>query len=107
MVDNELQWSPHSDNIVLKSPLLVDSINIHMSNTHGGQIDDEYSQFLVDQIAVMVKKEVDFYSRADYLGELIESKGDSIDECWRQKVAEWMFKVIDYYVSNKVFVIIA
>ena len=75
-----------------------------MSNTRGRLVDDEYSQFLVDQVAVMVKKEDVFYACTDYLGELPESKGDSVDESWRQKVAEWMFKVIDYYVSDIRFV---
>lgn len=75
-----------------------------MSNTRGKVVDDEYSQFLVDQVAVMVKKEDAFYACADYFGELPETKGDSVDEGWRQKVAEWMFKVIDYYVSDIVFV---
>lgn len=62
-------------------------------------IDDEFSRFLEDQVAVMAKKEDVFYSGTDYLGELPVSHGDSIDEAWRQKAAEWMFKVIDYYVS--------
>ncbi len=48
----------------------------------------------------MVKNEEAFYACADYLGELPEPKGDSIDEGWRQKAAEWMFKVIDYYVRD-------
>jgi hypothetical protein len=75
-----------------------------MSIARGRPVDNEYSQFLVDQVAVMVKKEEEFYSRADYLGDLPEPRGDSIDEGWRQKAVEWMFKVIDYYVSFIVFV---
>lgn len=71
-----------------------------MSNTCGRRVDDEYSQVLVDQVAVMVKNEEAFYACADYLGELPDPKGDSIDEGWRQKAAEWMFKVIDYYVRD-------
>lgn len=67
--------------------------------------DDEYSQPFADQVAVMLKKADDFYRRLDYLGELPTSKEDSIDDVWRQKVAEWMFKVIDYYVSDPCFVL--
>ncbi len=62
-------------------------------------IGDEYSQLLVNQIAVMVEKEGTFYSRVDYLKDLPASN-DLIDEGWRQKAAEWMFKVIDFYVRE-------
>ncbi len=62
---------------------------------------DEYSKFLVDQINVMVEKEEVFYSCVDYLEEYPASY-DLIDEGWRQKVAEWMFEVIDIYVRESV-----
>ncbi|KAL7542849.1 hypothetical protein ACHAXR_012147 [Thalassiosira sp. AJA248-18] len=70
---------------------------VHMSNgASNSWVGDGYSQLLIDQIAVMVEKENDFYSCVDYLGELPLSS-DLIDEGWRQKSAEWMFKVIDFY----------
>ncbi|KAL3822970.1 hypothetical protein ACHAXA_008110 [Cyclostephanos tholiformis] len=58
---------------------------------------DDYSKVLLDQIAVMARKEEVFFSCVDYMGELPMSKDDCIDEEWRQKAAEWMFRVVDYY----------
>ena len=73
---------------------------VHVSKgASGSWVGDEHSQLLVDQIAVMVEKEDAFYSCIDYLEELPVSR-DLIDEGWRQKAAEWMFKVIDFYVSE-------
>ena len=61
-------------------------------------IGDEYSQLLVEQIAVIVSKEK---TCTDYLSGLPKMNTDYlIDEVWRQKAAEWMFKVIDFYVSS-------
>ena len=58
----------------------------------------EYSQLLVEQIAVMVSKEK---TCTDYLSGLLKTNIDYlIDEVWRQQAAEWMFKVIDFYVSS-------
>ena len=75
---------------------------VHLSNgASNSWVGDEYSSQLVEQIAVMVEKEETFYSCADYLGELPESNNDLIDEGWRQKAAEWMFKVIDFYVREE------
>lgn len=73
-----------------------------MSNGANSWEGDEYSQNFVDQIAVMVAKENTFYSCVDYLGKLSESRraSDAIDVDWRQNTAEWMFKVIDFYVST-------
>jgi len=61
-------------------------------------VGDEYSQLLVEQIAVMVSKEK---TCTDYLSGFPKMNTDYlIDEVWRQKAAEWMFKVIDFYVSK-------
>ena len=60
-------------------------------------VGNNYSSLLLDQIAVMVKKENAFFSCVDYIGELPELDNDSIDAEWRQKAAEWMFRVIDFY----------
>ena len=56
----------------------------------------EYSQLLVEQIAVMVSKEK---TCTDYLSSPKTNTDYLIDEVWRQQAAEWMFKVIDFYVS--------
>ncbi len=72
---------------------------VHMSSgASNSWVGDEYSQLLLEQVSVLVDKENRFYSCIDYLGELPESH-TLIDEGWRQKAAEWMFKVIDFYVS--------
>ena len=75
---------------------------VHLSNgASNSWVGDEYSSQLVEQIVVMVEKEETFYSCVDYLGELPESNNDLINESWRQKAAEWMFKVIDFYVREE------
>ena len=75
---------------------------VHLSNgASNSWVGDEYSSQLVEQIVVMVEKEETFYSCVDYLGELPESNNDLINEGWRQKAAEWMFKVIDFYVREE------
>ena len=75
---------------------------VHMSNGASNKwIGDEYSQLLVEQIAVMVSKEEK--TCTDYLSGLPKMNTDHlIDAVWRQKAAEWMFKVIDFYVSKMV-----
>lgn len=79
---------------------------VHMSSGASNcWVGDEYSQMLVDQVAVMVTKEDAFYSCVDYLGELPESN-NLMDEGWRQKSAEFMFKVIDFYVSFAVLLLL-
>ncbi len=60
-------------------------------------VGDDYSKMLLDQIAVMVEKENLFFSCVDYIGEMPMSDDNLIDEEWRQKAAEWMFRVIDFY----------
>lgn len=71
-----------------------------MSNTNlNTWVGDNYSQLLVEQVAIMIEKEESFYTCVDYLGELPAESNGLIDEGWRQKAAEWMFKVIDFYVS--------
>lgn len=70
---------------------------VHMSNgSLNSWAGDEYSEHLVGQIAVLVEKENAFYSCADYLQD-VSMSSDLIDEGWRQRSAEWMFKVIDFY----------
>ena len=76
---------------------------IMSASTSNTWVGGEYSQLLIDQIEAMVEKEDAFYSCADYMKELPASNeiGQAlIDEGWRQKAAEWMFKVIDHYVSE-------
>lgn len=62
---------------------------------------DKFTSLLVDQVVLMLKKEDSFWNCIDYLAENhICSTADSpdmIDEQWRQRSAEWMFKVVDYY----------
>ena len=80
--------------------MTLEMTKVHMSNGASNSWEgDEHSQLLADQIAVMVEKENVFYSCVDYLSELPKSN-NFIDEGWRQKAAEWMFKVIDFYVST-------
>lgn len=55
-------------------------------------IGEEYSPLLIDKINVMLKREASSLNCHDYLDHL-----DTVDEQWRQKTAEWMFKVIDFY----------
>lgn len=79
---------------------------VHMSNgASNSWVGNEYSQLLVDQVAALVEKEESFYSCVDYLEE-IPLSSDLIDEEWRQRAAEWMFKVIDFYVSSQQLFII-
>ncbi len=71
---------------------------VHISNlaltTWAG---DDYSTFLLDQIAVMVEKEKVFFSCVDYIGDMPMPMDNSIDVEWRQEAAEWMFRVVDFY----------
>ncbi|KAL7537791.1 hypothetical protein ACHAWF_005905 [Thalassiosira exigua] len=70
---------------------------VHMSQGAANSwVGDEYSRLLADKVTVMAEKEDAFYSCVDYLGEL-SPLDNGIDEGWRQKAAEWMFKVIDFY----------
>ena len=64
-------------------------------------VGDDYSKMLLDQIAVMVEKEGTFFSCVDYIGEMPMSDDNLIDEEWRQKAAEWMFRVIDFYELDR------
>lgn len=54
---------------------------------------------LVEQICTMLEKEASRYCCKDYLNvpEGTITSRNPINESWRQKSAEWMFKVIDYY----------
>ena len=63
-------------------------------------VGDDFTPLLAEQIAVMLRKEESNYSCLDYLqfaGRLVLPSKDLIDEQWRQKSAEWMFKVVDFY----------
>ena len=58
-----------------------------------------FSPFLIEQTCTMIEKEATRYSCKDYLSAspgTVTSR-NPIDERWRQKSAEWMFKVVDYY----------
>ena len=75
-----------------------DTTNVHVSKAAlTTWVGDDYSKMLLDQIAVMVEKEDAFFSCVDYIGEMPMSDDNLIDEEWRQKAAEWMFRVIDFY----------
>jgi len=60
---------------------------------------NSYSPLLVEQICTMLEKETSRYCCKDYLKvpDGLVTARTPIDERWRQKSAEWMFKVIDYY----------
>mmetsp|Transcript_18328 Transcript_18328/g.39584 ORF Transcript_18328/g.39584 Transcript_18328/m.39584 type:complete len:305 (-) Transcript_18328:125-1039(-) len=59
-------------------------------------VGEKFSPLLVEQIAVMLEKEETNYACLDYIS-VPSSSTDLIDEKWRQKAAEWMFKVVDFY----------
>lgn len=59
-------------------------------------VGEKFSPLLVEQIAVMLEKEEKNYACLDYIS-VPSSSTDLIDEKWRQKAAEWMFKVVDFY----------
>lgn len=69
------------------------------SDTSNGWSGEKYSSLLVEQTISMLEKEATRYCCADYLrftgGAILST--NPIDERWRQKSAEWMFKVVDYY----------
>ena len=72
---------------------VIGMTNVHMSNgASNSWVGEEFTSHLVEQIAVMVQKENASYLCVDYLGELPKSNGYLIDEGWRQRAAEWMFK---------------
>ena len=55
-------------------------------------IGEEYSPQLMEKLNVMLKR--DDFNCHDYLNTASSSQQfDTIDEIWRQKTAEWMFKV--------------
>ena len=55
-------------------------------------IGEEYSVLLMEKLNVMLKR--DSINCNDYLKTASSSQQfDTIDEIWRQKTAEWMFKV--------------
>ena len=60
---------------------------------------DSFCPFLIEQICTMLEKEAIRYSCQDYLSVSLGTitSRNPIDERWRQKSAEWMFKVVDYY----------
>lgn len=67
-------------------------------NVKNTWIGEEYSPLLIDKINVMLEKEESSPNCHDYLNTPAHSPHlDTIDERWRQKTAEWMFKVIDFY----------
>ena len=57
-------------------------------------IGEEYSLLLIEKINVMLQREESSLNCHDYLNAASCShQFDAIDEIWRQKTAEWMFKV--------------
>jgi hypothetical protein len=70
--------------------------DVSVSNCRGCE---SYTPLLVEQICTMLEKEASRYSCKDYL--TVPSGTftlrNPINERWRQKSAEWMFKVVDYY----------
>ena len=70
------------------------------SNVPLSSVDENCSPLLVEQICIMLEQEVNRYSINDYLTITLGTQITNhhpIDEPWRQKSAEWMFKVVDYY----------
>jgi hypothetical protein len=64
-------------------------------------IGEEYSPFLIEKINVMLKRE-EYSLCNDYLNApvppyILSSHFDVFDEQFRQKTAEWMYKVVDFY----------
>ncbi|KAL3784107.1 hypothetical protein HJC23_012739 [Cyclotella cryptica] len=69
------------------------------SDASNGWSGEKYSSLLVEQTLTMLENEASRYCCTDYLSFLRGTtvSANPIDECWRQKSAEWMFKVVDYY----------
>ena len=60
--------------------------------TNNTWIGEEYSLLLIEKLNVMLKREETSFSCHDYLNTASCSNPLDIDELWRQKTAEWMFK---------------
>ena len=76
-----------------------------ISNTWLGE---DYSEFLIEKVQLMLKKEDSSIDCLDYLNKSSYSYHmDKIDVNWRQKVAEWMFNVIDFYDLERDIVSVA
>lgn len=81
------------------SPPVHNSSVVVNSNTWIGEV---YSPLLIDKINVMLKREESSVPCIDdYLNKLrLGSPNphlDTFDEQFRQRTAEWMFKVVDFY----------
>jgi hypothetical protein len=72
---------------------------ISSTNAQYGYASESYSPLLVEQVCTMLEKESSRYYCKDYLNTPAGTSTlrNPIDERWRQRSAEWMFKVVDYY----------
>jgi hypothetical protein len=70
-----------------------------MMSANNTWIGEEYSPLLIEKINVMLHREASSFNCHDYLNTpgAYPPHLDTIDERWRQKTAEWMFKVVDFY----------
>ena len=56
---------------------------------------EENNDMNVDRIAVMLEQEQTHYSPCYDYTSALKNNTDGINENWRQKIAEWVFKVVD------------
>ncbi|KAL7447828.1 hypothetical protein ACHAWC_000136, partial [Mediolabrus comicus] len=81
------------------SPTVHNSSVVASNNTWIGEV---YSPLLIDKVNVMLKREESSVPCIDdYLNKLRLGNPnphlDTFDEQFRQRTAEWMFKVVDFY----------
>ena len=62
---------------------------------------------VVDILANMLRQERDTYRRNDYLAKAVEFEDGIIDSCWRQRMIEWMYGVIDHCNLRRESVVVA
>ena len=75
---------------------------MNVCTTKNTWIGEEYSPQLIETVNVMRRREESSFNCHDYLNASLSSLGlGTIDELWRQNTAEWMFKVIDFYVREE------
>ena len=62
---------------------------------------------VVDILANMLRQERDTYRRNDYLAKVVKFEDGIIDSCWRQRMIEWMYGVIDHCNLRRESVVVA
>ena len=69
---------------------------------------EENDTMIVDRIAVMLQQEKTHYSPCyNYTNAFFENNTNGINENWRQKIAEWVFEVVDHLKYDREIVSIA